>query len=68
MTIIFGIIGLIIISVAIWLKEKKQDVLFVVGGIFLLIYSLSIGNNIFSILQVVFIISATIELIKKRRR
>jgi len=66
MTIIFGIIGLIVISVAIWLKEKKQDILFVIGGIFLLVYSLSINNTIFSILQVVFIASAFTESMKKK--
>lgn len=64
---LFGILGLIVISVAIWFKEKKQDILFVVGGVFLLAYSASIGNTIFSILQIVFIISAFSELIKRKR-
>lgn len=63
---IFGIIGLIIISVAIWQKEKKQDKLFIVGGLSLLIYSYLIHNIIFAILQVVFILSAFIELNKRK--
>ncbi|MFA6407305.1 MAG: YgjV family protein [Candidatus Paceibacterota bacterium] len=65
MFIIFGIIGLLIISTAIWLKnEKKQDFLFVIGGISLLIYSMSIHDLIFIILQIVFIISALVEIFR----
>jgi len=63
----FGITGLIIISVAIWLKEKKQDVLFIIGGMALLVYSVSIQNPIFIILQLVFVFSALIELLKLKR-
>jgi len=67
MFIIFGIIGLLIISFAIWFRnERKQDILFVIGGISLLIYSISIRDLIFIILQVVFIISALIELLPLR--
>ena len=67
--LIFGIIGLIIISYAIWLKnEKRQDELFVLGGIFLLIYSVSIHDLVFIVLQVVFIASALIEIAKKRKK
>lgn len=62
---IFGVIGLIVISISIWLKnEKRQDVLFIIGGIFLLVYSISIENLIFSALQIVFIISALAEIVK----
>jgi len=65
---IFGIIGLIVISFAIWLKnERRQDVLFVIGGIGLLIYSIVIDNVIFIILQVVFILFAFIELLKIKK-
>lgn len=65
---IFGIIGLIIITIAIWQKEKRQDKLFVVGGLALLIYSYSLHNVIFIILQIVFIMSALIELFKNKRK
>lgn len=62
---ISGIIGLMSISTAIWIKkENRQDLLFIIGGCFLLIYSIGIGNIIFSILQVIFIISASIEIFK----
>lgn len=67
MLIIFGIIGLLLISFSIWLKnERRQDILFVVGGASLLVYSISIGDVIFTILQTVFIVSALIELAKLR--
>lgn len=69
MFIIFGIIGLLVISFAIWLRdERKQDFYFVVGGISLLIYSISIGDIIFIILQIVFIISALIEILKLSKK
>jgi len=60
-----GILGLLIISYAIWLKsERKQDKLFVLGGTLLLIYSINIGDYIFIVLQIVFILSALLELRK----
>lgn len=65
---IFGVVGLIFISIAIWLKEKKQDILFIIGGLALLIYSASIKNLIFILLQLVFILSALIELLKLKKK
>lgn len=68
MNIAFGVIGLLIISYSVWQKnEKNQDTLFIIGGISLLAYSISIGDIIFTILQIVFITSALIELIKLRK-
>jgi lipid-A-disaccharide synthase-like uncharacterized protein len=65
--IIFGVLGLLAISFAIWLKnEKKQNILFIIGGALLLVYSFVIDDIIFIILQIVFVLSALIELIKKR--
>jgi len=61
----FGIIGLISISVGLWFKKEiKQDLVFIIGGISLLVYSFYIKDYIFLILQIVFILSALIELIK----
>jgi asparagine N-glycosylation enzyme membrane subunit Stt3 len=69
MFIILGILGLLILSFAVWLRnERKQDLWFVIGGILLLIYSISINNVIFTILQIVFITSALIELVKLARK
>ncbi len=69
MALFFGIIGLLIGSSAIWLKnERKQDIWFIVGGVCLLIYSVSIGSVIFIILQIVFIISALAEMLKLKKK
>ncbi|MFH1404694.1 MAG: YgjV family protein [Patescibacteria group bacterium] len=67
--IIFGILGLLIISYSIWdRKEKRQDVLYVAGGVCLLAYSIWIQDTIFIILQIVFILSALLELVKLFRK
>jgi lipid-A-disaccharide synthase-like uncharacterized protein len=67
--IFFGIAGLVIASVAIWLKnETWQDILFLLGGSSLLVYSLYRQDIIFIMLQVVFIISVSIELFKLSRK
>ena len=69
MSIIFGIIGLLVISFAIWVRrEQKQDILFVIGGIALLVYSINIGNIIFIILQIVFIVSALFEILRLKKK
>ncbi|MBT3416698.1 hypothetical protein HON86_00795 [Candidatus Woesearchaeota archaeon] len=57
--IIFGIIGLLLISHGVLTKKRKlQDLEYVAGGLFLLIYSISIKSYIFIILQIIFIIAA----------
>ena len=62
---IFGIIGLLIITAGVLIKkEKKQDLLFIIGGLALLIYSIYISDWIFIILQIVFILTAAWELLK----
>lgn len=63
-----GVIGLITISFAIWIKnEKRQNLLFAAGGACLLVYSISIENVIFSVLQLVFVTSALVEIAKKKK-
>lgn len=60
---IFGILGLLIITWAIFAKsEKQQDWLFVFGGLGLLIYSISLKDPIFIPLQVLFISASLWEL------
>ncbi len=60
---IFDIIGLLVSSFAVWARnERKQDMAFIVGGVLLFAYSASIHNVIFTVLQVVFIASTSIEL------
>ena len=67
--IFFGIIGLLLISYALWIKsEKTQDRIFILGGFFLLAYSIHINDPIFIFLQVVFIVSASVELAKLKKK
>ena len=69
MEILFGIAGLVLVSIAIWLrKEKQQDILFIIGGVLLLVHSVYIEDVVFIVLQVIFILSATIELIRLRKK
>ena len=64
---IFGILGLLLITIGVLIKsEKKQDIFFAVGGLSLLVYSIYINDWIFIVLQIVFILTAVIELIKLR--
>ena len=72
---ILGAIGLILVSYGVIVtNRRKQDILFIIGGIFLTAYSISIGSTIFIILQIVFIIAAIYSLrhikhkIKRRKK
>ena len=62
---LFAILGLICIIVGISLvkqsQKRKQYILFIIGGIFLEVYSIYIKDLIFIILQLAFIISAIFE-------
>ena len=59
-----GAVGLILISIGILIKKRLiQDIFYVVGGVCLEIYSIFIGNLIFIILQLLFTISAIVDLI-----
>jgi len=67
--ITFGIVGLLLIAYGLWVKnEKKQDIIFIFGGLCLLAYSAYIADPVFVVLQIVFIASAVIELIKLYRQ
>jgi lipid-A-disaccharide synthase-like uncharacterized protein len=62
---IIGAFGLILISVGLLVKgRKKQNILYILGGIGLEVYSISIRDTIFIILQIVFIFSAVYDFIK----
>ena len=64
----FGILGLILISYALWLKnEVRQDIIFILGGLLLLVHSIYIEDIIFIILQIAFVLSALVELIRIKR-
>lgn len=65
---ISGIIGLLLISTGVLLKKRKeQDILYIIGGILLGIYSFRIGEIIFIVLQIVFVLAATDDLIRRRK-
>jgi len=62
---IFGAIGLILITWGVLIKDKKKEsIVFILGGLFLESYSISIGDPIFITLQAIFVIVATYELVK----
>lgn len=65
---IFGVIGLLLVSAGIVLKKRrKEDILYLLGGVCLEIYSVHIHENIFIILQAVFIVSALYDLITTKK-
>ncbi len=62
---LIGILGLLLISSGVIITaRKKEDILFILGGLCLAIYSVYIQDLIFIVLQVIFIASAVYNLIK----
>ena len=60
---ILGIIGLLLITWGVLeKKETRQDILFIVGGLGLLAYSISLKDPIFIPLQIIFISTSAWEL------
>jgi len=65
--IIFGILGLLAVAYAVWVRnERRQDFLFALGGLLLLVYSIWIRDFVFIILQIIFIASVLFERKKLR--
>ncbi|MFH1823268.1 MAG: hypothetical protein ABH817_00940 [archaeon] len=63
---IIGGLGILLIAIGILLKKRKtQDILYIFGGLALLAYSISINDVIFIILQSLFILAASYDLIKR---
>lgn len=66
---VFGVIGLLCITAGVLLRRRQlQDEFYVAGGIGLLIYSISIQDWIFIVLQVIFILVAVYDLITGRNK
>ncbi len=65
---IIGAVGLLLISSGIITKKRKtQDIFYILGGVCLEIYSIYLGDIIFIILQIIFILSAVYDLIKRSK-
>lgn len=60
---LLGALGILCVTLGIFISNQvHQDILFVVGGLSLLIYSIFIGDLIFVALQLVFIAAALYEI------
>lgn len=65
---LFGIIGLLCITYAIFVKkETRQDWFFVIGGICLFYYSYTLRDAVFMTLQVVFVLASLFEIYKIKK-
>ncbi|MBT6691596.1 hypothetical protein HOB10_04665 [Candidatus Parcubacteria bacterium] len=65
---IAGIVGLVLISIGVITQKKEsEDLIYIFGGVCLLVYSSYIGDLIFIVLQIIFIISAVFHFLKTRR-
>jgi len=63
-----GAIGLVFIIVGIVLRRRRiRDILYIIGGILLEIYSIYIGDMVFIILQAVFTVVAMYDLTKIKK-
>ncbi len=62
---IIGSLGLLLITAGVLTKgRKKQDMLFIAGGVCLETYSIGIQNGIFIVLQLVFTVAAIVDFLK----
>ena len=60
---IFGVVGLLLISAGVLdKKRKRQDILYIAGGVCLEVYSIYLNDLVFIILQIIFICSAIYDL------
>lgn len=66
---LFGAIGLVVITYGIFAKkELDQDYCFVIGGIGLLVYSISLRDPIFVPLQIIFTGASLYEIYKLKKK
>lgn len=64
-----GIVSVLLLAIGITNKKAaKRDLLFAVGGIGLLVYSLYLGNIIFVTLQSIFTAVSIYKLFKSKRK
>jgi len=66
---LIGALGIILISIGIITKQRKnQDIFYILGGICLEIYSIYINDLIFIILEAIFIIAAVYDFAKRNTK
>ena len=66
---VIGALGIILISLGIITKKRKhQDLLYILGGLCLEIYSIAIKDIIFIVLQIIFILAASYDLMKMKKK
>ena len=57
--------GLILISAGIIIKKRKeQNIFYIIGGVCLELYSIHIGDFLFMVLQIIFILAAVEDLVR----
>ncbi len=62
-----GAAGILLISIGLLLRNRKhQDILYILGGVCLEIYSIHIRDTIFIILQIIFTLSAIYDFYTRR--
>lgn len=60
-----GILGLIIVAIGVlWQKKFIEDILYIIGGVALFVYSYHIREWIFIVFMVVFVVSALVHLVR----
>ena len=65
---LIGALGLVLICAGLLLKNRKhQNILYIIGGVCLEVYSIYLRDTIFIILQIVFIIAAVYDLLKIKK-
>jgi|GEM_PF-2286566 lipid-A-disaccharide synthase-like uncharacterized protein len=65
LNIFFGIAGLITLTYAVWIKNsRRRGVWAAIGGVLMLVYSISLHDPIFITLQAVFIVSSLVEVLR----
>lgn len=64
-----GGVGLVLIIVGVLINKRRlENFFYIIGGLYLLSYSIYIKNFIFIALQIVFILAAGYDLVTMKRR
>ncbi|MBS3157792.1 hypothetical protein J4206_00720 [Candidatus Woesearchaeota archaeon] len=62
---LIGAVGLILIALGVITKQRKvQDKYYLLGGLFLTVYSIYIKDVVFIVLQIIFLVAAGYDLVK----